>query len=330
VNDTLRNPRPKKPWKAMVFGVFFVVGMVGLFVISMRRGERAPEFLENRGEGFEHLIAAQEEMAGDAGALTNGFASFVAMNKRGYDAIDRAMKEEVEAPARLYEPGRMTSKDFVSFKRIGQALLARSKAAEAEGNFGEAAERCLETIRFAQNAEHGPLISQLVGLAVESMAMTQLEKVAPKMVDTNLATVIPKLLEANRSRIAYGEVMRRERYFMSRHVTNFVDAVKATFSPQSRTMIKQGEEKYLKTAARMEALATALAARRFEISKNGSTRLSSVKELKPEFLRETPMDPFSKKELKVGRSPEGLVIYSVGVNGLDEAGKGDDVVVKVK
>lgn len=320
--------------KAWILGALILLGVTGLFLASIPRGNELPDFLENPGQGYDLYLAAANEMAGQPGSLTNGFANFVAMNKRAYDALDRAVKENFETPSRIYEPNGVMA-NLSLLKRTGQALLARSRAAEEEGKTAEAMDRCLETILFGQKVEHGPLISFLVGLAIENMAMNRLEQLIPSISETNLATVIPMLIKANQSRLPHSEVVRRERYFISRNATNMVQALQATLSPQSRKTIKSVEEKGLKTTARMEALATAMALRQFELNRKASSNteqtlnLNSVKQLMPRFLNEIPIDPFSKKELRLNQNGEKSLIFSVGPNRKDESGQGDDIAVRI-
>jgi hypothetical protein len=315
-----------------ILAAVFVLGLSALFFVSTRRAKELPDFLQNPGQGYELYLKAGEELAGRAQDVTNGFANYVAMNKRAYDALDRAKSESVEAPTRMYEPGGMNT-DFMVFKQIGYAMVVRSRGAEEEGKLSEAVDRCLETIRFGQKVEHGPMISFLVGMAVEGLAMNRLEELMPKLSQTNLTAVIPKFIEANRSRIEYAEVVRREQYFLSRNAKNFVEVLRATFSFQTREMLKNVRTKGMKTAARMVALATAMAVKEFEMNRKGAVgsevSLKSVKELTPRYLKEVPMDPFSNGELRLVRNGEKWLVYSVGPNGRDEAGNGDDVVARV-
>ena len=46
-----------------------------------------------------------------------------------------------------------------------------------------------------------------------------------------------------------------------------------------------------------------------------------LKDLVPNYLANVPLDPFTGDELKMRQLPEGLVIYSVGPNRIDDGGQ---------
>lgn len=62
----------------------------------------------------------------------------------------------------------------------------------------------------------------------------------------------------------------------------------------------------------------ALAAERYRQSKNRWPE--NWEELVPEYLQEVPEDPWSDKPLRMRKTEEGLTIYSVGANGVDDGG----------
>ena len=82
-------------------------------------------------------------------------------------------------------------------------------------------------------------------------------------------------------------------------------------------------------------LAFALAAYRAE---HGSYP-EKLDELMPKYVSEVPKDMFNEAELHYERQPGGYLLYSVGVNGIDDGGKGyedfvdgrqtDDLVVRI-
>lgn len=304
---------------ALLFGI-------AMFALSSRRpATTLPDFLASPSKGYKMYTEAAEEFAGNPGEVTNNFASYVAMNKRAYDAIDRASKEEIEAPLANYDPKAVDAMDYARLKRIGSALLVRSKAAEADGRVADALNDALEAIRYGQMVEHGPLISFLVGSAVELMALRRLETLAPRLSDTNLQHAVSNLRSLNQARLPFAEVERREHYYSARNATNAVEAIRDRLSPETRAIYRDGEERYLTTAALMEVLATSLAAQQFVASRKTSP--TSVQDLVPPFLDAPPIDPFDGKTLRFKISETEAVFYSVGPNQRDDSGKGDDVKV---
>jgi hypothetical protein len=72
-------------------------------------------------------------------------------------------------------------------------------------------------------------------------------------------------------------------------------------------------------AARVAALRGLIAAERYRM-KHGRwpTQLDDVV---PEFLENVPTDPFDGKAIRMSRKTDGLVVYSVGTDGVDDGGK---------
>jgi hypothetical protein len=73
-----------------------------------------------------------------------------------------------------------------------------------------------------------------------------------------------------------------------------------------------------KSMAYQEITLAAIAAERHRL-KNGSFP-RSIEELTPEFLPEVPLDPFDGKAIRLLHRDDQLVIYSVGVNRVDDGG----------
>jgi hypothetical protein len=70
--------------------------------------------------------------------------------------------------------------------------------------------------------------------------------------------------------------------------------------------------------ARLHTARVALAAERYRLA-NGKWP-ETLEQLTPRFLTEVPLDPFAPGRLRLRRTEEGLVIYSVGPNEQDDGG----------
>jgi hypothetical protein len=309
--------------RALILALLFIAGLVALFAFFLGPRQTLPDFLVSRSQGYEHFLAAAEEIAGNPTYVTNGFANYVAMNKRAYDAIDRTIGEQIEPPARVYEPGAINVMELVGLRRIGQAMLLRSKAAEEQDQLRDALINAFEAIRFGQNVERGPLINLMVGSNVELSAIKRIEDLLPKLTLTNLAATTSTLRQLNRARLPFSEIRRREDYFSSQNATNMIQAIRERFSSHSRNTFKDAEERYFTTAAKLEILATTIAAKHYELTRN--RKPTSLADLTPAFLPSLPIDPFSKKPLRLIQTNAQLVIYSIGPNKRDDSANSDDI-----
>jgi hypothetical protein len=75
-------------------------------------------------------------------------------------------------------------------------------------------------------------------------------------------------------------------------------------------------------SANMRCGAVMLAAERYR--KANGRWPEKITDLVPRFLAKVPIDPFDNKPLRLLRTKEGLTIYSVSVDGVDDGGKLDD------
>ena len=71
--------------------------------------------------------------------------------------------------------------------------------------------------------------------------------------------------------------------------------------------------------AKLDALSSAFAVERYRLAHDGKLP-SSLKELVPAYLRETPRDLFDNQPLRFKPLPFGYVIYSLGADGVDDGG----------
>lgn len=78
-------------------------------------------------------------------------------------------------------------------------------------------------------------------------------------------------------------------------------------------------ELHARLIAQTRCLLTALAAERFRMATGRFPE--SLNELTPDYLDEVPLDPFDGKTLRLVQTDEGIVIYSIGENGLDDGGR---------
>lgn len=71
--------------------------------------------------------------------------------------------------------------------------------------------------------------------------------------------------------------------------------------------------------AHCRCMAVALAAERYRLERNGWP--TTWEQLVPKYLSNTLLDPFTGQPLFLKTLPDGLLIYSVGNNGIDDGGK---------
>ena len=78
-----------------------------------------------------------------------------------------------------------------------------------------------------------------------------------------------------------------------------------------------------KMSAQLDCAIAAVAAERFRLAQGNLP--STLEQLVPAYLSAVPIDPFDGKPLRMAKSDQGIVIYSVDENGVDDGG---DLVVR--
>lgn len=81
-------------------------------------------------------------------------------------------------------------------------------------------------------------------------------------------------------------------------------------------------------AAKMEHRLTQIALMLAAFKAEHGSYPASLAELSPAYLAEVPNDVFTEKPLIYSRTEKGYMLHSAGPNGVDDGGKGDDLVVK--
>ncbi len=90
------------------------------------------------------------------------------------------------------------------------------------------------------------------------------------------------------------------------------------YRDRSYNQVDRMAKTHLTMRAQCRTIATALAAERFRLDhKRWPT---SLQELAPKYLVSVPLDPFTGKPLLLKQEADGITIYSVGINGIDQQG----------
>jgi hypothetical protein len=90
------------------------------------------------------------------------------------------------------------------------------------------------------------------------------------------------------------------------------------YRDRSYNQVERIAKTHLTMRAQCRTIATALAAERFRLDQQRWP--TNLKELAPKYLTTVPLDPFTGKPLLLKQEADGITIYSVGINGIDQQG----------
>ena len=299
----------------------FALALAGYFFAV--RKPSLPDFLANRSDGYEQIVALGKTVDRDPKLVTNA-VEFIASNPKVFQEFARVAQLHFEPPERQYEQYRMEN-DILPLSRLSRAWLIREQQLEKERQFAAAADACVTNLIYCLNIERGPLINLLIGIALEQPTVHYLNQLIPKLSTNDLARLVPRLRKLNRSRIDFEEVARRERYFGKMNSDGVVDDIKEWWSGQLQSQFDSAKERLKVAEAQVEILAATLAASEYRIARGHAP--TSLRDLVPSILDSESIDPFSSQPLHFLLNGTNIVIYSVGPNGKDEKGKTGDIVV---
>jgi len=247
----------------------FAVGLLILLVfavvlVGFLAGRRsvAPWFSAvSNGNGYDALVQAAGQMNGRLSEDKAEAAAFVKANERMFGMVSSALKLPFEVPLTMYSPTNSLLNDLSSFKGIALALRARGREAEQRGGNGEAAASYTRIIQLGQRVEHGPLIALLVGIAIERIGLDALKIVVPGLTAAQRKDVVDQIESFDRERMAFSEVVLREKYYARQNTINPVKLIVARFLV--RPALEKAEQKHQQLSSDFQRVAK-------ELRSNGS------------------------------------------------------------
>ncbi len=99
------------------------------------------------------------------------------------------------------------------FRELARRLMVESKTHLLRGKAGAAASSALDTMQFGtQVPRGGPLISGLVGIAIQNMGRLQLSKVLPHLSAAQCKSAIQRLEKIRAVQLPYAQMVREEKW----------------------------------------------------------------------------------------------------------------------
>jgi hypothetical protein len=183
--------------------------------------------------------------------------------------------------------------ELSDMKKLAQLISAEGRLAEAEGRFGDAALSHLDNLAFGQVSPNGGLIvEKLIGLAVETMGILGIERVASRLTAHEARTVIESLHASDSRSKASDEFIARDRLW-SKRVYSLAERIQVMWSYHILRPGKAADDKFIEKIHRTDRLRRQLllnlASRVYE-QEHGKRPLRA-EDLVPSVLPTVPKDP---------------------------------------
>jgi hypothetical protein len=312
-----------------------LVLVVGAWVYYQGRPTFTPPPLPEP-NGYEQLLNAAEKVAPRTGFYdemeTEELAAIVQQNEPVISLTRDALDEEIAVPVD-WSRDPSTAADPATLERpqairnLSRALLAEAQYWRLQQRPEEAIARTIEAYRLgAKSYRGGLIIDLLVGIAIQGGALEELRRIAEQNPDQH-AVILRQLLEV----ISLGEpaddVLQREQDYIasaSRSLTALL--FRAQLQELLMPAVQATTQAALRTEVQERLLALHLAIEVYhQEHEEWPAKLEDVAEL---LDGEVPQDPYSQGQFVYRVEDGNYLLYSVGSNGQDDGGVGDETGLK--
>jgi hypothetical protein len=279
--------------------------------------------------GYDDFLRAAHAVS-DEGGILGGAPPFdrdrlrdvLAQNAEALRLLRLGLTHQCSVPSdwALTNVGKLD--ELASLKHLAWLLVAEGRLRELEGQPGQAALVYADLIDFGNELSRGGvLIDHLVGMACAAIGYRPVAELVPKLEGKDARPVIARLEEVERGRVTWGEVLSSERrYTRQQFVRRFPNPVAWAVSWwQGRDVIRRAQGKHLTIVAQERLLLTELALRCYQSERAQVPAL--LEELVPGYLARVPQDPLSGKPMVYRPQGTNWLLYSVGVDRVDDGGK---------
>ncbi|MEL6105180.1 MAG: hypothetical protein AAFU85_04055 [Planctomycetota bacterium] len=284
-------------------------------------------------DGWQDLVAAAKmvESLDGSGTIDNfdlapsaELESVVETLVPAYERFNDGLRAGTWIPLD-YEVKEFDGELFTGQRRFTRFLLSRGRLAKERREFAAAAEDYAKAIEYGFAVRRGGLmVHSLVGTACSGMAISCLCDCRGKLSPAVCLELIPALDKIETSAETESAIILRDRAWEQRaygwhgHLKQLLEQWTVPESERGNHSMFIDICRRERAEIRLLRVEFALEARRFE----EGTLPATLSELVPQYLPEIPLDPFTmdKSELQYKRVDAGFVVYSVGLNGVDDGG----------
>jgi hypothetical protein len=185
--------------------------------------------------------------------------------------------------------------ELISFRSLAHAFVCEGKFAEKENRFGDAAKSYLDTVHFGNEAARGGvLMDEMIGIAIASLGLEQLQKIADNLDAKSCRDSIQTLETLDIHRQSWADVIQQENVWSRRSYSGLQGRTlrlyyKLVYYRTRERNHQRAVDTINSTQKKESQLLIALAARAYELDKGHPP--ANVSDLVPDYLKAVPQDP---------------------------------------
>lgn len=315
--------------------VFFIVGATGaaaaVCALFARRGEGPVEKpLPSSQNGYFLLLQAAAQMTGNdptqgsTSPTKEQLRAYTNANAAALKTVRRALRVSCEIPVLSSQQDvKPHFHELAELRNLARMVRAEGRTHEAEGDFDGASQCYLRIVRMGESLRGGVVVDGLVVIVVSAIGRRELLQVLPRLAGNVSLATARELAHLQEDAERPEAVLKREREF-SRVVAGVFVPMVARLSGETTSLERKFLWKARISRAALSLCAIEFAAHAFQQQEKRLPQ--NLEELVPGYLPRLPSDSVSKKPFVYRVVAGSVLVYSVGKNGVDEQGSGDDVI----
>jgi hypothetical protein len=283
------------PAAKLLTGFFIAAALlvvaVAIFTLSQPAPMLPPLPQPNGYDDFVKAGGMITDRASDYGTMSEEqLRAFVKKNAEALKLARAGIGRECRVPLDYSPTNDVIISRLAAMKRLAQALTSEGRLAELENRPADAAEAYLAVIHLGHAmCQGGLIIDSLVGIAIEAIGTTGMQRLAPAL-DAKQCREAAVALESSESQREPTEAIWARDRIRTHRRYGFKWLIVRLFQFRS---LKQNEQivaaKITTHQTRAQALLIQLAARAYELEKGQHPK--SLADLVPAYLKTIPQDP---------------------------------------
>jgi hypothetical protein len=277
------------------FFILAVLLVVAALIFALSQPPPAPPLLP-KPNGYDDLVRASWMLADKTSDYTTmnreDLRPVVETNAEALKLARTGLSRPCQVPLdySAASPNYLLT-NLAGLKRLAQGLAAEGRLMELEGRPTDAADSYLTTIRLGvASSKGGLLIHALVGIAIEAIGTSYLEKLALTLNAKQCREAAAVLETCEAGREPMPTILARERTWSRRAFRGFKWQIARLIAFKSRGQTEQRAVARVNTLqTRERVLLIRLAARAYELEKG--ERPKSLGDLVPAYLKAIPQNP---------------------------------------